>query len=109
MSPQVVIIGSGFGGLNAARSLAGKPAEVLLIDRSNYHLFPPLLYQVATAYLEEHGQPLPQLAPVAIQQGQLAAENILRQILDIPPRQFRYRDKGTWPRLATTPPHAVVQ
>src|SRR4028119_233173 len=49
---RVVIIGAGFGGLYAARSLAHAPVEVLLIDRNNYHGFWPLLYQVATAGLE---------------------------------------------------------
>jgi NADH dehydrogenase len=49
--PRVVIIGGGFGGLSAARALAGKPIEVTLIDRNNHHLFQPLLYQVATAGL----------------------------------------------------------
>ena len=48
---RVVIIGAGFGGLSAAKSLAGGPFEVILIDRYNYHLFQPLLYQVATAAL----------------------------------------------------------
>ncbi len=47
--PKVVIIGAGFGGLKAAKSLAGKPVQVTLIDRNNYHLFQPLLYQVATS------------------------------------------------------------
>ena len=49
--PRVVIIGGGFGGLYAARVLTGKPVEVTLIDRTNHHLFQPLLYQVATAML----------------------------------------------------------
>ena len=44
---RVVIIGAGFGGLECARKLAGKPVEVLVLDRNNYHLFTPLLYQVA--------------------------------------------------------------
>jgi len=46
-----VIIGGGFGGLDAARTLSGAPVRVTLIDRHNYHLFQPLLYQVATASL----------------------------------------------------------
>jgi NADH dehydrogenase len=50
--PRVVILGAGFGGLRAARVLAGKPVDVLLLDRNNYHVFQPLLYQVATAGLE---------------------------------------------------------
>ena len=46
---HIVIIGAGFGGLRAARALAKDPVRVTLIDRNNYHLFQPLLYQVATA------------------------------------------------------------
>ena len=49
--PHVVIVGGGFGGLEAARALAGAAARVTLLDRHNYHLFQPLLYQVATASL----------------------------------------------------------
>ena len=50
--PRVVVIGAGFGGLSAARALAGAPVDVTIIDRNNYHGFWPLLYQVATAGLE---------------------------------------------------------
>lgn len=49
--PQVVIIGGGFAGLNAAKALARLPVRVTLLDRRNYHLFQPLLYQVAMAGL----------------------------------------------------------
>src|SRR5262245_6579712 len=49
--PHVVIVGGGFGGLAAARALRRAPVHVTLIDRSNHHLFQPLLYQVATATL----------------------------------------------------------
>ncbi len=49
--PKVVIIGGGFGGLQAAKALANKPVTVTLIDRKNHHTFQPLLYQVATAVL----------------------------------------------------------
>jgi len=49
--PRIVILGAGFGGLFAARSLAKVAADVTLVDRHNYHLFQPLLYQVATAGL----------------------------------------------------------
>jgi NADH dehydrogenase len=49
--PKVVIIGGGFGGLQAAKALADKSVEVALIDRKNHHTFQPLLYQVATAVL----------------------------------------------------------
>ena len=49
--PHVVIVGAGFGGLEAAKRLAGEEVRVTVIDRTNYHLFQPLLYQVATAAL----------------------------------------------------------
>lgn len=49
--PTVVIIGAGFGGLEAAKALASAPVDVLLIDQHNYHTFQPLLYQVASAAL----------------------------------------------------------
>jgi NADH:ubiquinone reductase (H+-translocating) len=49
--PSIVIVGAGFGGLSAARALAGTSANVTVVDRRNHHLFQPLLYQVATAAL----------------------------------------------------------
>src|SRR5881628_778402 len=49
--PHVIIVGAGFGGLEAAKKLGGKDVRVTVIDRTNYHLFQPLLYQVATAAL----------------------------------------------------------
>ena len=49
--PRVIIVGGGFGGLCAAKALARAPVEVILVDRHNYHLFQPLLYQAATAAL----------------------------------------------------------
>jgi len=52
VKPAVVIVGAGFGGLRAARALRKAPVDVVLLDRNNYHLFQPLLYQVATAGLE---------------------------------------------------------
>src|SRR5215470_15095229 len=49
--PRVVIVGGGFGGLAAAKALRRTPAEVILLDRNNHHVFQPLLYQVATSVL----------------------------------------------------------
>jgi NADH dehydrogenase len=49
--PRVIIVGAGFGGLEAAKKLARKDVQITVIDRTNYHLFQPLLYQVATAAL----------------------------------------------------------
>lgn len=56
---KVLIVGGGFGGLNAAQALKNAPVEVLLIDKANYHLFQPLLYQVATAALSPGNIALP--------------------------------------------------
>ena len=63
MRPRVVIAGAGFGGLTCARALKHAPVDVLLVDRNNYHLFTPLLYQVASALLEpgEIARPVRQL------------------------------------------------
>src|SRR5437763_16187066 len=49
--PRVVVVGAGFGGLQCARALRDEPVDVVLIDRHNYHLFTPLLYQVASCLL----------------------------------------------------------
>ncbi|MCA6379711.1 MAG: NAD(P)/FAD-dependent oxidoreductase [Cytophagales bacterium] len=50
--PRVVIVGGGFGGIELAKRLKNKPFQVVLLDKNNYHAFPPLLYQIATAGLE---------------------------------------------------------
>ena len=50
-TPEVVIIGGGFGGLEVAKGLKHAPVRIFLADRRNYHLFQPLLYQVATSVL----------------------------------------------------------
>jgi NADH dehydrogenase len=57
---RVVIVGGGFGGVRAAKALAGAPVQITLIDRTNHHLFQPLLYQVATGVLSP-GQIAPPL------------------------------------------------
>ena len=49
--PRVVIVGAGFGGLQCAKALRDQPVDVVLVDRQNYHLFTPLLYQVASCLL----------------------------------------------------------
>ena len=51
MEPRVIILGGGFAGLEAAKGLSAARVRVDLVDRCNYHLFQPLLYQVATAAL----------------------------------------------------------
>ena len=61
--PRVVIAGAGFGGLTCARALKTAPVDVLIVDRNNYHMFTPLLYQVASALLDpgEIARPVRQL------------------------------------------------
>src|SRR5579859_5145703 len=58
--PRVVVVGAGFGGLTLVRHLKGAPVDVLLLDRNNYHLFTPLLYEVASSLLNpsEIAQPI---------------------------------------------------
>ena len=56
---KVIVIGAGFAGLQAAKGLAGSSFNVTLIDKQNYHLFQPLLYQVATAGLSPADIALP--------------------------------------------------
>jgi NADH:ubiquinone reductase (H+-translocating) len=50
-APRVLVVGCGFGGLFCARALKSAPVELVVVDRNNYHLFQPLLYQVASAAL----------------------------------------------------------
>jgi NADH dehydrogenase len=75
--PRVVIIGAGFGGLSAAKQLARAPFDVVVVDRHNYHLFQPLLYQVATAGLS----PADIASPIrGILRGQKNAHVILADV-----------------------------
>lgn len=77
---RVVIIGGGFGGVRAARTLARAPVQITLIDRTNHHLFQPLLYQVATGVLSP-GQIAPALR--SLFRGQSNAEVVLGDARDI--------------------------
>ncbi len=89
--PRVLIIGAGFGGLEAAKALAGKPVDVTLVDKTNHHLFQPLLYQVATA-----GLSAPAIAaPVRnIFRKQTNLTTLLGEVVHIDPttHQVRLRD-----------------
>jgi NADH:ubiquinone reductase (H+-translocating) len=69
MEPHVVIIGGGFGGLETARRLARAPVQITLLDRRNYHLFQPLLYQVATGALNASDIAYPIRAALATQKN----------------------------------------
>jgi len=86
--PHIVIVGAGFGGLRAARALAHAPVRVTLIDKNNYHLFQPLLYQVATAGIS----PAEIAHPVrAILRGQKNLEFVLAEVknVDLPGKVLR--------------------
>src|SRR5213080_4007701 len=83
---KVVIIGGGFGGLSAAQALKSAPVEVTLIDRRNYHLFQPLLYQVATGSLSP-GQIAAPLRSVLSRQKNTRV--LLGEVTDVDPAAKR--------------------
>src|SRR5712671_6917389 len=83
---RVVIIGGGFGGLRAARALKSAPVDVTLIDRRNYHLFQPLLYQVATGSLS----PGQIAAPIRAVLGRQKNTRVLMgEVVDVDPAAKR--------------------
>jgi NADH:ubiquinone reductase (H+-translocating) len=87
-APRVVIVGAGFGGLEAARALVRAPVRVTVVDRRNHHLFQPLLYQVATAALN----PADISAPIrAVLRKQENAEVVLGDVAGIDPARRRLR------------------
>jgi NADH:ubiquinone reductase (H+-translocating) len=85
--PRVVIAGAGFGGLTCARALRNVPVDALLIDRNNYHLFTPLLYQVASALLDpgEIARPVRELirplANAEFRQAEVTGVDLDRRVL----------------------------
>ncbi len=93
MAPHVIIVGGGFGGLSAARALRGAAVRVTLIDKRNYHLFRPMLYQVATGLLsdDEISGPLR-----SILSHQRNIDVLLDEVTGISPKQrivhLRHRD-----------------
>src|SRR5579872_6254317 len=92
---RVIILGGGFGGLYAARALRRAPVDVTLIDRRNFHLFQPLLYQVATGSLS----PGEICAPLrSILHAQKNTTVLLGEVADIDPkaRQLTLKDGGVF-------------
>jgi len=93
---RIVIVGAGFGGLSAAHSLAGADADVRVIDRRNYHLFQPLLYQVATAGLSpaQIASPiraiLRQAANISVTLGKVSGIDKGRRVIAIEDREIAY-------------------
>jgi NADH dehydrogenase len=96
MPPKVVIIGAGFGGLQCAKKLAGAAVDVMLVDRNNYHLFTPLLYQVASSLLDPSDIAYPVRAAFR------RARNVRFRVaevtaLNLPARTVRMRDGASVP------------
>jgi NADH:ubiquinone reductase (H+-translocating) len=95
-APRVVIVGGGFGGLFATRALAGAPADVVLIDKRNYHLFRPLLYQVATGLLsaDEIAVALRSIVSgernVSVLQDEVTAIDPVQRVVHLKQHQLRY-------------------
>ncbi len=101
--PHIVIVGAGFGGLSAAAGLAGADADVTVIDRRNYHLFQPLLYQVATAGLSpaQIAQPIRSIlrkAPnVRVIMGRVTGVDRHRRVVRLEDREVDLRHAACWP------------
>src|SRR5437870_4403717 len=90
-APKIYIIGGGFGGLSAAKPLARAQADVTIIDSHNYHLFQPLLYQVATAALS----PADITTPIrTILRGQRNAQHALATITGVDVQNRHVNVKG---------------
>lgn len=89
--PHVVILGGGFAGLACARALRGAPVRITLVDRSNFHLFQPLLYQVATASLSPADIAMPIRTVLRHQKN---AEVWMGEVvgIDVEKREVRLRD-----------------
>ncbi len=94
--PRVVIVGAGFGGLAAAKQLACEPVDLTIVDRTNYHLFQPLLYQVATAALSPADIAAPTRAilhkcrNVDVVLGEVTSVDVARRILATPEGEIAY-------------------
>jgi NADH dehydrogenase len=94
--PHVVIVGAGFGGLFAAQALARVDADITVVDRHNYHLFQPLLYQVATAGLPPSDIAWPIRSILRAQRnatvllGEVTAVDTARNVVGLGPRSLPY-------------------
>ncbi len=88
--PRVVIVGGGFGGLYAARALAAAPVSITLIDRRNYHLFRPMLYQVATGLLSADEISGPLRSILSQRNVEVLLDNVVG--VDAPARRVHLRE-----------------
>jgi NADH:ubiquinone reductase (H+-translocating) len=95
-TPRVVIVGAGFGGLNAAHALASAPVQIIVIDRKNHHTFQPLLYQVATAGLSpgEIAAPIRSILSrhknVEVLMAEVTGFDLKRRLVETPELQIPY-------------------
>jgi len=93
MAPHVIIVGGGFGGLSAARALRRAAVRVTLIDKRNYHLFRPMLYQVATGLLSDDEISGPLRSILSHQEN---TDVLLDEVVGISPKQrfvhLKHRD-----------------
>lgn len=89
--PRIVIVGGGFGGLNLAKALGNQPVQVTLIDKRNFHLFQPLLYQIATGSLSP-GEITSPLRSVLRDYRNI--EVMMDEVVDIEPQAKQLRLKG---------------
>jgi len=94
--PRVVIVGAGFGGLNAAQALANLPVQITVIDRKNFHTFQPLLYQVATAGLSpgEIAAPIRSILRshknIAVLMAEVTGFDLARRVVNTSGREIPY-------------------
>lgn len=94
--PRVVIVGGGFGGLWATRALASAPVSITLIDKRNYHLFRPMLYQVATGLLsaDQIAAPLRSIVSrqrnVEVLQDEVTGVDVARRLVQLQQHQLPY-------------------
>jgi NADH dehydrogenase len=93
--PRVIIVGAGFGGLEAAKALKRTAADVFVVDRQNHHCFQPLLYQVATASLSPADVAWPTRHILRDQQN---ATVLMEEVTGVDTGQKRLRPNSpTWP------------
>ena len=92
--PRVVVVGAGFGGLEATRNLAKLPLRITLVDRKNHHTFQPLLYQVATAGISpgEIAAPIRWILRsdrnVEVLMGEVVGFDLTRKMVQLPISKF---------------------
>ena len=96
--PHVVIIGGGFAGLEAAKSLRKAPVRITLLDKRNFHLFQPLLYQVATANLAPAEVAYP-IRAILRKQDNVSVLMSEAHAIDLDARRVTLRPRGTRLRL----------